>query len=108
MTADRWLAVALVVVSGLITWNVSRYYYRRSDKKRVPAFVVQSTSTLSEPVLSSISGVKLAYDGEDVGKSGIADAKIYFWNSGTLPGRRSGRSVGHCSRPRTKAPVFHR
>jgi len=35
MTADRWLAVALVVVSGLITWIVSRYYYRRSDKAGV-------------------------------------------------------------------------
>jgi hypothetical protein len=84
-TIDRWLTILGIVGSGLLSWIITRHYYRRSDKKRVPTFVLQSTSTLSESVLTRISGLKLTYDGEDIGKNGISDAKIYFWNSGTLP-----------------------
>jgi hypothetical protein len=36
-------------------------------------------------VLTTFSGLSVKYDGEDIGKNGIAEAKIYFWNSGTLP-----------------------
>lgn len=85
MTLDRWFALLIFIVGCVFSWLLARHYYRRSDKKRVPTFVVQSTATLSESVLPSIAGVKLTYDGEDIGKNGIADAKIYFWNSGTLP-----------------------
>lgn len=88
MTIDRWLAVvalALAVLGIPITIFVSRYYYRRSDKKRVPTFIIQSRRALSDPALTKcVSNLNVVHLGTPVGKDGISEAKIYFWNSGTL------------------------
>jgi hypothetical protein len=81
VTLDRLLAVAGIA----FTWLVSRYFYTRSDKKRIPTFILQSTKVLAEPELSHISGLSAICNGIDIAKSGVVKAKIYFWNSGTLP-----------------------
>lgn len=89
MSVDRWLAVLGLTVAVLgipFTVIVSRYYYRRSDKKRVPTFVIQSRKALSQATLtSSAAKLTVLYDGKEVGREGITEAKIYFWNSGTMP-----------------------
>jgi hypothetical protein len=54
MTLDRllaWVGAVGVPLGILFTWIAARHYYKRSDKKRTPTFVVQSTVTLSEAVL---------------------------------------------------------
>jgi hypothetical protein len=88
MTIDRWLVVISFVLSVLVTWLFSRYYYRRSDKKRVPTFVAQSTKVLSDPELSFVPGVSALCGGLNIAKSGVVKTKIYFWNSGALSIRR--------------------
>lgn len=87
MTPDHWIAVGGVAASGLISWIVSRYFYRRSDKRRTPTFVVRPQRTiLVSPEITStrIMTVLPGHDGE-IGNGGITKAQIYFWNSGTLP-----------------------
>lgn len=86
MTLDRGSVIAAVTffLSALVTWLVSRYYYRRSDKKRVPTFVIQSRAILSESGLAAIPGVSLHCGNVDIGKKGVTEAKIYLWNSGAL------------------------
>jgi hypothetical protein len=86
-TIDRWLTVvgAIGIPSGLLSWLITRHYYKRADKKRTPTFVVQSTRALVEPGLAAIPGLAVHHKGLRVGANGITEAKIHFWNSGTLP-----------------------
>lgn len=89
MSTDRWLAVvglAVAVLGVPFTVIVSRYYYRRSNKKRVPTFVIESRTALCQPSLTkSARNLTVLCDGKEVvGKNGITQAKLYFWNSGTL------------------------
>jgi hypothetical protein len=81
ITVDRFLWV----LSLLFAWAISRYFYRRSDKKRIPTFVLQSTKVLLDPELAHISGVSSVCNKIDLAGSGVVKATIYFWNSGTLP-----------------------
>jgi hypothetical protein len=92
MSLELWLALIGVVLAllafpfGIV---VSRYYYRRSDKKRVPTFVIQKVTALSDPSLTkSAPNLTVSCCGVPVGKEGISEAKIYFWNSGALAMRR--------------------
>jgi hypothetical protein len=86
MTLDRWLTVLGVLASGLLSWMVSRYFYRRADKRRTPTFVVKpGRISLSEAGLSRVEGLSLLHGGRQVGGDGITEAHVYFWNSGTLP-----------------------
>lgn len=81
MTIDRWITLVLAVVS----WFVARYYYRRSEKKRVPTFILHSMRALAEPGLCGVGDFALSYRGAEVGRNGITEAKVNFWNSGQLP-----------------------
>jgi hypothetical protein len=87
MTVDRWLAV----IGILLTWLVTRYYYRRSEKRRAPTFIVESVKVLVDSGLRKIGGFSVLWErlaqGRDieVGDDGISEAIIVFWNSGTLP-----------------------
>jgi hypothetical protein len=85
MTFDRWLAVIGIVVGGVISWLISRYFYRRSDKRRIPTFVLQATKVLAEPELADINDLSVICKGQEAGRHGVSEALIYFWNSGTLP-----------------------
>jgi hypothetical protein len=89
MTADRWLWVIGILLSALISWVVTRHYYRRSEKKRAPTFIVQSVRALVDSSLRKRGGFSVlwANPGHDleVGHNGISEATVYFWNSGTLP-----------------------
>jgi hypothetical protein len=89
MTLDRWLAVIGVIASGLLSWIISRYFYKRSDKRRIPTFVVQSTKVLMESGLRSIEDLSVRFGRIEVGEEGITEAKIYFWNSGAAAILRS-------------------
>src|SRR5437762_9590846 len=86
MTLDH-LLWATAVVAGIVgSWLITRHYYRRSVyAKRVPTFIVQSTFPVVVPGLSNIPGLSVALRGREIGKEGITQARIYFWNSGTLP-----------------------
>jgi hypothetical protein len=86
MTIDRWIAVAGIAASILVTWLVSRYYYKRGDKRRIPTFVVSpSRKILADPGLRSVEELSVLFQGGEVGERGITEAQIYFWNSGMLP-----------------------
>jgi hypothetical protein len=92
MTPDHWLWVIGLLLSAFISWIVSRYYYRRSEKKRTPTFIVQSVNTLVDSNFLKRGGFSVLWErrygaGPDlaVGDEGISEATIYFWNSGNLP-----------------------
>jgi hypothetical protein len=89
MTLDRWLWVIGIVVTSIVTWMVSRYFYKRSDKRRIPTFVVQSTKVLMESGLRSVEDLSVRFGRIEVGEKGISEAKIYFWNSGAAAILRS-------------------
>jgi hypothetical protein len=110
------LAIVGIFASALLSWLITRYYYRRSDKKRVPTIIVQTTNTLSEAALTAIPEVTLRHRGLDIGREGINEATIYFWNSGTLPIRKDevlelytvtlpGRILAHSVLKSTRAVV---
>jgi len=84
MTPDRWIAAASLAL-GIIGIAMAVYFYRRTDKKRVPTFMVNpSKRTLVQPELAKFDKFSLLYDGTEVGKSGITAIQVYFWNSGSL------------------------
>jgi hypothetical protein len=86
MTLDRWVTVLGVLASGLFSWLVSRYFYRRSDKRRIPTFVIKPGRTpLSQAGLRQVESLAVLHEGRQVGAQGITEAQVYFWNSGTLP-----------------------
>jgi len=86
MTIDRWLTLSLFIVGCVVTWFVSRHFYRRSDKRRTPTFVVRpERKVLVAADFASVTKFSVLYEGGEVGKKGITEARIYFWNSGTLP-----------------------
>src|ERR1035437_1683144 len=61
------------------------YFYRRTEKKRVPTFMVNPRRrNLVQPELAKFDKFSLLYDGTEVGKSGITAIQVYFWNSGSL------------------------
>lgn len=84
MTFDRWLTIVGIVLSWLLSWIVSRHYYKRSDKKPIPTFVLQSTKVLAAPELSN-DGLAVVWQGRELGRNGITEAVVNFWNSGSLP-----------------------
>jgi len=84
MTPDRWIAAASLAI-GIIGIAMAMYFYRRTEKKRVPTFMVNpSRRSLVQPELAKFDKFSLLYDGTDVGKSGITAIQVYFWNSGSL------------------------
>jgi hypothetical protein len=86
MTVDRWLTLISIVVSSLISWLFARHYYRRSEKRRAPTFVLHSSrKVLATPELAGVPGASILFDGAEVGKHGITEAQVYFWNSGGIP-----------------------
>jgi len=110
------LSIVGIFISALLSWLISRYYYRRSEKKRVPTIIVQTTNTLSEAALTSVPEVTLRYHDLDIGSEGITEVKIYFWNSGTLSIRKDevlepytvmlpGRILAHSVLKSTRAVV---
>ena len=61
------------------------YFYRRTEKRRVPTFMVNpSRRSLVQPELAKFDKFSLIYDGTEVGKRGITAIQVYFWNSGSL------------------------
>lgn len=84
---DRWLGViglAVAILGIPISVLISRHYYRRAEKIRVPTFVIKNRWSLSDPGLTkNVAGLVLMSNGQNVGKEGISQAKIHFWNSGS-------------------------
>jgi hypothetical protein len=84
MTPDRWIAAASLAI-GIIGIAMAVYFYRRTEKKRVPTFMVNPRRrNLVQPELAKFDKFSLLYDGTEVGKSGITAIQVYFWNSGSL------------------------
>jgi hypothetical protein len=84
MTPDRWIAAASLAL-GIIGIAMAVYFYRRTDKKRIPTFMVNpSKRNLVQPELAKFDKFSLLYDGTEVGKRGITAIQVYFWNSGSL------------------------
>jgi hypothetical protein len=84
MTPDRWIA-AVSLALGIIGIAMAVYFYRRTEKKRIPTFMVNPRRrNLVEPELAKFENFSLLYDGTEVGKRGITAIQVYFWNSGSL------------------------
>ena len=84
MTPDRWIAAASMAL-GIIGIAMAVYFYRRTEKKRVPTFMVHPwRRSLVQPELAKFENFSLLYDGTEVGKRGITAIQVYFWNSGSL------------------------
>lgn len=94
MTPDRWFTVwfttAGLLIGGLVTWFVSRYFYRRADRRRIPTFVVgKNQKVLCSPELFGVEGIKVLEQGNPKEPTYIRELLVYFWNSGTLAIQRS-------------------
>jgi hypothetical protein len=85
MTPDRWFTVFVSLVTFFLGWLVARHYQRRSDRRRIPTFMLQARQSLASPSLISEGGVRVIHEGAEVGANGITHGNIYFWNAGTLP-----------------------
>lgn len=84
MTPDRWIA-AVSLALGIIGIAMAVYFHRRTEKKRIPTFIVNPRRrNLVQPELAKFESFSLLYDGTEVGKRGITAIQVYFWNSGTL------------------------
>jgi hypothetical protein len=84
MTLDRWIAAASLAI-GIFSIAIAVYFYRRTDKKRTPTFMVNpARKSLVMPELAKIGEFSLLYKGVEIGKNGITSTQIYFWNSGSL------------------------
>jgi len=84
MTPDRWIAAASLAI-GIIGIAVAVYFYRRTEKKRVPTFMVNPVRrSLVQPELAKFEKFSLLYEGTEVGKRGITAIQVFFWNSGSL------------------------
>lgn len=94
MTPDRWFTVWFtaggLVIGGLVTWFVSRYFYRRADKRRIPTFMVgKNQKVLCSPELFGVEGIKVLEEDSPKEPTYIRELLVYFWNSGTLAIQRS-------------------
>src|ERR1700688_4722100 len=85
MTPDRWFTLVVSAVTFLLGGLLTRHYYRRSDKRRSPTFMLGSREALSSPRLIASARIKMIHDGAEVGVNGITHAQVYFWNAGNLP-----------------------
>jgi hypothetical protein len=85
MTPDRWFTVFVSLITFFLGWLIARHYQRRSDKRRIPTFMLQARQLLASPDLISGGGLKVIHEGAEVGLHGITHGNVYFWNAGTLP-----------------------
>ena len=89
MNFDRWLAVvgiAAGTVIGIVGIVLAIYYARRAEKKRLPTFVVSPKKvSLSSAELYALDGFKVTYKDAVIGKSGLTETLVHFFNSGNLP-----------------------
>jgi hypothetical protein len=85
MTPDRWFTVFVSLITFLLGWLIARNYQRRSDRRRIPTFMLQARQSLASPSLTVQGGVKVIHEGAEVGANGITHLNVYFWNAGTLP-----------------------
>ena len=84
MTPDRWLAAAGLAI-GIISVALAVYFYRRTDRRRTPTFVVNpARKSLVQTELSKFEKFSLSYEGKEVGRNGITSLQVFFWNSGSL------------------------
>ena len=84
MTPDRWIAAGSLAI-GIIGIAAAAFFHRRTEKKRVPTFMVNpSRRSLVQPELAKFDKFSLLYDGTEVGKRGITAIQVFFWNSGSL------------------------
>lgn len=73
------LAISVISVAMAV------YFYRRTDKRRIPTFVVSpARRSLVLAELANYKRFSLRYNGEEVGKNGVTAIQVYFWNSGSL------------------------
>jgi hypothetical protein len=78
------IGLAVAVLGIPISVLISRHYYRRSNKKRGPTFLLETTWSLAQPALTkNVKGLAVSWNGKNVGSEGISQAKIYFWNNGS-------------------------
>ena len=88
MTVDRWLGVvgAIGTVFGIVGCILAWYFFRRSEKSRIPTFVAHPhRRVLVQPALGRLREFSVLHQNRRVGENGITEVLIYFWNSGTLP-----------------------
>ncbi len=85
MTIDRWLAL-IGVLLGAAGCVLAVWFYRRSEKKRIPTFVVHPNKRLlAHPALAQVELMSIQHNNRNVGNNGITELQIHFWNSGNLP-----------------------
>ncbi len=85
MTLDRVLAILglLGTVCGVL---LAVYFFRRSEKKRVPTFLVDPRR--QDLVLSDLfkfPGFSVFHNDQEIHKIGLTFVRVFFWNSGALP-----------------------
>jgi hypothetical protein len=89
MNLDRWLAVigiASGTVIGIVGIILAIYYARKAEKKRVPTFVVSPKEVrLASDLLYTVKGCAVIQNGAPIGKTGLTEILVYFFNSGNLP-----------------------
>jgi hypothetical protein len=88
--AENWLnvvGVALAVAGLVLTWWLSRYYYRRAAVIRRTSYQAQSLRVISSTV-TGIPGLTVRYSGHGEPLDNFTLARFLFWNSGTEPVRK--------------------
>jgi hypothetical protein len=88
--AENWLnlvGVALSVAGLVLTWWLSRHYYRRGAVVRRTSYQAQSLTVISSNV-TGIPGLTVRYSGHGEPVDNFTVSRFLFWNAGTEPIRK--------------------
>jgi hypothetical protein len=83
------LSIAGVLV-GVVGLCAGYYFYEQSVQERVPTFLVDPVrATIIDSSGPQLSDLSVLYKGKPVGNRSVTAVRVYFWNAGRMPIRRS-------------------
>jgi hypothetical protein len=78
------------VVIGLMGLLLAYYFYRQSIQVRMPTFLVDPVrAKVIDSSGPKISDLSVLYRGKPVGDRDVVAVRVYFWNAGRMPIRKS-------------------
>lgn len=86
---DRGLSLTAILI-GIAGLMAAYYFYRQSVLERTPTFLVDPVrATIIDSSGPRLSDLSVLYHGKPVGDRSVTAVRVYFWNSGRMPIRRS-------------------
>src|SRR2546427_3066211 len=87
--SDRALSISGILI-GLTGVIAAYYFYRQSVQERIPTFLIDPVrATIIDSSGPKLSDLSVLYRGKTVGDRSVTAVRVYFWNAGRMPIRKS-------------------